>query len=76
MKSKQLTPVVYAGKVGARLKPLKPRVRKEPMKHAFFCVDGPMLGNRLWLSSFDTAVFTYCGETGRYVAGKWEAKNA
>jgi len=43
--------------------------RKEPV----VCKDGPMEGEKLWLQYGTTAYFTYRGETGRYVFGKWEA---
>jgi hypothetical protein len=76
MKSKQLRPVIYTGKVGAKLKPLKPRVSRATKKTAFKCQDGPMKGHYLYLSGIDTMMMNFCGHVGRYVAGKWEVNNA
>ena len=44
--------------------------KKAPM----LCKDGPMKGETLWFgdTTFTSAIFTYRGETGRYVMGKWE----
>lgn len=44
--------------------------KKAPM----LCKDGPMKGETLWFgdSAFTSAIFTYRGETGRYVLGMWE----
>lgn len=43
------------------------------MKMPVLCKDGPMKGEELWIQGQTTAYFTYRGETGRYVEGKWEA---
>lgn len=75
MKSKQTRPVIYTGKVGAKLKPSAPRARNATKKHAFLCQDGPMKGHYLYLSGVDTMMMNFCGFVGRYVAGKWESKN-
>lgn len=75
MKSRQVNPVIYNGKVGAKLKPLKITTRKRATKNAIKCQDGPMKGHYLYLSGVDTMFFNFCGFVGRYVAGKWESKN-
>jgi len=43
--------------------------KKSPMP----CKNGPMKDEILWFgdSTFTSAIFTYRGETGRYVKGAW-----
>ena len=66
--------VVYTGKVGAKLKARKiPGTSKRTVKTAMYCQDGPMRQHKLFVTSENTLPFTYKGQTGRYVAGKWEA---
>lgn len=59
------------------MKTLKPRkmrgTTKATPKTAMFCLNGPMSGSTLYVTSPITLPFTYKGQTGRYVAGKWEA---
>lgn len=75
MKSKQLYPVVYTGKVGAKMRAKRITTIRAVSKTAYHCVGGPMNGETLYLSTDTTAMFNYKGETGRYVGGKWEAEN-
>lgn len=72
MKSKQLYPVVYSGKVGARMRAKRINKSRTVGKTAYTCIGGPMNGETLYLSTDTTAMFNYKGETGRYVGGKWE----
>jgi hypothetical protein len=59
------------------MKTLKPRkmrgTTKATTKVGMYCTDGPMSGHKLYVTSLVTLPFTYKGQTGRYVAGKWEA---
>jgi hypothetical protein len=64
---------VYTGKVGSKMRPLKPR-REPSRKQRYECLDGPMQGYALYLSSDGaTAVMNINGQVGRYNQGKWEA---
>lgn len=64
---------VYTGKVGTPPRLRKPRPKKEK-KQRYECLDGPMQGYALYLSSDGaTAVMNINGQIGRYNQGKWEA---
>lgn len=72
MRSRQTRPVVYSGKVGAKMKPLK--IKKEPAtKTAYTCADGPIKHRTLYLTGDGcTMVLNFGGQVGRYVRGQWE----
>lgn len=66
--------VVYSGKVGANMTKRATRVSRACKKAPIICKDGPMSGETLWFgdTTFTSAFFTYRGQTGRYVGGKWQ----
>lgn len=73
MRSRQTRPVVYSGKVGAKMKPLAMR-KGSAQKVKFYCQDGPMKGYALFLTADGTtAQMNVAGQIGRYNQGKWEA---
>ena len=50
------------------------RSAKTVKKVPFLCKDGPFFLETLYLhSDGSSAIFTYRGETGRYINGKWHA---
>ena len=67
--------VVYSGKVGANMTIRKSRPSRACKKAPVTCKNGPMVGETLWFgdTTFTSAIFTYRGETGRYINGKWHA---
>lgn len=80
---KQTKPVVYSGKVGAKMRAKRISTSRRVTKWAFHCRGGPMNGRTLYLSSPETVEFTMSGATGRYASGnnpgaflQWEPKNA
>ena len=65
--------VVYTGKVGANMSIKMPTKRNSRKKSPMPCKNGPMQGETLWFddSIFTSAIFTYRGDTGRYIKGDW-----
>lgn len=49
---------------------------KQSIKKPFLCQNGPLAGEKLYLTDGATAVFTIAGETGKYVNGVWESSCA
>lgn len=51
------------------------RSRKISKKSPQLCKDGPMVGETLWFgdTTLTSAIFTYRGETGRYIGGHLNA---
>lgn len=45
--------------------------RKPVKKEKYVCEGGPLDGYHLWLSEGSTGVFRVNGQTGKYVAGKF-----
>ncbi|QKW95367.1 hypothetical protein [Ralstonia phage RPZH3] len=61
--------VVYAGKVGAKMRPrFSSAPRKTVRKTAFQCVGGPMDGHTLYLTTPSTVPMNMAGQRGRYVS--------
>lgn len=61
--------VVYAGKVGAKMRPrFSSAPRKGVRKSAFKCVGGPMDGHTLYLTTPSTVPMNVNGQCGRYVS--------
>ena len=75
MKTMKNPNVVYSGKVGANMGPKRYRPSVACKKAPMVCKNGPMGGETLWFgdSTYTSAIFTYRGETGRYINGKWHA---
>lgn len=70
---KQIRPVVYSGKVGAKMRPVRHTVgSKKINKQSYKCQDGPWKNQSLYLESGFTLTMTIKGQTGRYNQGKWE----
>jgi hypothetical protein len=47
--------------------------RKTNARKPYKCLDGPWIGEVLWLCSPFTAWFSVQGEEGRYAHGRWQA---
>ncbi|WAX26336.1 hypothetical protein [Ralstonia phage p2110] len=61
--------VVYAGKVGAKMRPRTgPVTRKTVRKHPFVREGGPMHGHTLYLTTPNTVPMNVNGQCGRYVS--------
>lgn len=61
--------VVYAGKVGAKMRPrFSSAPRKGVRKSAYKCVGGPMDGHTLYLTTPSTVPMNMAGQRGRYVS--------
>ena len=65
--------VVYNGKVGKNMGPKRIHKSTACKKAPCVCKDGPMTGETLYFgdSTFTSCIFTYKGQTGRYVKGEW-----
>ncbi|CAH0532185.1 hypothetical protein UAM5_00068 [Ralstonia phage UAM5] len=59
--------VVYAGKVGAKMRLRSTAPRKTVRKSAFKCQGGPMDGHTLYLTTPSTVPMNMNGQRGRYV---------
>lgn len=67
--------VVYSGLVGAKMRPK--RARRPPVQMCTVSLlGGPLAGKEITLEGGVpyTFEFTLHGQTGRYMHGKWEAK--
>lgn len=60
--------VVYAGKVGAKMRLRSSAPRKTVRKSAYKCVGGPMDGHTLYLTTPSTVPINMAGQRGRYVS--------
>lgn len=73
-KSKQQRPVVYSGKVGARMRAKRVATSRATAKSGVTCLDGPMRGQVLYLQADGaTMPMVYMGQVGRYISGRWES---
>lgn len=64
---------LYTGKVGAKPRAKRIRASRAAGKKGYFCIDGPMAGETLFLQADGASVvMCYMGATGRYISGKWE----
>lgn len=70
---RQNHPVVYSGKVGAKMRPERRCISKATPKDPMYCKGGPMHGHALWVATASTLSFTLNGQTGRYIFGLWQA---
>jgi hypothetical protein len=70
-------PCVFTGKVGAKMKPLLPRVNRRIVRKTVHCDDGPFAKCRIRIdaaSDMRTLTFVVRGQVGHYRADKGDAK--
>lgn len=79
-KGRQVPPVIYSGKVGAKMRPVPGRTKKRPVLRALFvCEGGPLDKKHIKLELGSghpvvTLTIRVRGQVGRYVNGVWEPK--
>lgn len=71
------TGVIYTGRVGVRMRPLRgPRSTRRVAKARIELFGGPLAGGKVWLSASDglTTLPIGCkGQAGHYANGNWVA---